>query len=111
MILISLSTIGVIFFLVKHFATLIKELKNYAKFKKTEEFKELKNSNAEVTLMTIPLTLAMSMNVAFIATVLFIPGLWNVIEYIFPVALAMFVLIGVYGLKIYGEYFARIMTK
>lgn len=111
MILIGLSLLWVVFFLVKHFATLIKELRNYAKFKKTEEFTKLKNSNAEVTLMTIPLTLAMSMNVAFIAMILFVPGLWNVIEYIFPIALAVFALIGIYGLKIYGEYFARIMTK
>lgn len=111
MILISLATIWVIFFLIKHFATLIKELKNYAKFKKTEEFTKLKNSNSEVTLMTIPLTLAMSMNVAFIAMILFIPGLWNVIEYIFPIALLVFLAIGIFGLKIYGEYFARIMTK
>jgi len=110
-ILIGLSVIWVVYFLTKHFVTLIKELKNYAKFKKTEEFKKLKNSNTEVTLMNIPLTLAMSMNVAFIAAILFIPGLWNIIEYIFPVALAVFALIGIYGLKIYGEYFARIMTK
>jgi hypothetical protein len=79
--------------LIKHFAVLIKELKNYSKFKKTEEFKKLKNTNEEVTLMSIPLTLAMSMNVAFIAAILFIPGLWNIIEYIFPIALLVFLAI------------------
>ena len=111
MILISLSTIATVFFLVKHFATLIKELKNYIKFKKTEEYTKLKNSNEEVTLMTLPLTFAMSMNVAFIAMLLFVPGLWNVIEYIFPIALLVFAWVWIWGLKIYGEYFARIMTK
>ncbi len=73
MIMISLATAATVFFLIKHFATLIKELKNYSKFKKTEEFTKLKNSNAEVTLMTLPLTFAMSMNVAFIAMILFVP--------------------------------------
>lgn len=111
MILISLAAAWILFFLYHHLSVLIKQLINYKKFKKTEEFKKLKDTNAEVTLMTIPLTLAMTMNVLFIVAVVFIPWLWNVIEYIFPIALIMFILIWFLGLKIYGQYFARIMTK
>lgn len=65
-ILIISAMIGIIFFLGLHFYTLAKNISKYIKFKKTEEFQKLKNSNEEVTLMSIPLTLAMSMNALFI---------------------------------------------
>jgi hypothetical protein len=76
-----------LFFAVKHIYVLIKEVKNYIKFKKTEEFHKIKDTNKEVTLMSIPLTLAMTMNVLFSLSAMFIPNLWNHIEYIFPFAL------------------------
>lgn len=111
MILIILAAAGILFFLYHHLNVLIRQLINYKKFRKTEEFNALKDTNGEVTLMSIPLTLAMTMNVMFVVAVVFIPGLWNSIEYIFPIALLMFALIWFLGLKIYGQYFARIMTK
>ncbi|HKL44391.1 MAG TPA: hypothetical protein VJ892_03870 [Candidatus Absconditabacterales bacterium] len=111
MLLIVLSALGILFFLYHHLKVLIKQLLIYKKFRKTEEFKSLKDTNNEVALMSIPLTLAMTMNVFFVVSLIFVPGLWNVIEYIFPIALIFFGLIGFLGLRIYGQYFARIMTK
>ncbi|HKL43677.1 MAG TPA: hypothetical protein VJ892_00160 [Candidatus Absconditabacterales bacterium] len=111
MILISLAAVGILFFLYHHLKVLIKQLLIYKKFRRTKEFKKLKDTNGEVSIMSIPLTLAMTMNVMFVVSLVFIPGLWNIIEYIFPIALIFFGLIGFLGLRIYGQYFARIMTK
>jgi hypothetical protein len=60
--------------------------------------------------MVIPLTLAMSVNVSFILGAVFVPNLWNIVEYLFPLAIAAFTAIGVYALKILGNYFTRLMT-
>lgn len=111
MLLIVLSALGILFFLYHHLKVLIKQLLIYKKFRKTEEFKSLKDTNNEVALMSIPLTLAMTMNVFFVVSLIFVPWLWNVIEYIFPIALIFFGLIWFLGLRIYWQYFARIMTK
>ncbi len=86
-------------------------LREYGLFKKTEAYQTLKNSNNEATLMAIPLTLAMSVNVLFILAVIFIPNLWTYIEYLFPVAIFVFLSIGVYALKIFTEYFIRLLVK
>jgi len=109
--LILFAIIWLLFFAIKHIYVLIKELKNYIKFKKTEEFHKIKDTNKEVTLMSIPLTLAMTMNVLFSLSAVFIPNLRNHIEYIFPFALLWFLVIWIYALYIYWEYFSRIMTK
>ena len=41
----------------------------------------------ESQLMALPLALAMSVNVAFVAGAVFVPGLWGVREMLFPLAL------------------------
>jgi hypothetical protein len=70
----------------------------------------LRQSPGEVQLLALPLTLAMSVNVAFILGALFVPGLWSIVEYLFPLALAAFILIAVAALRIYGRYFARLLV-
>jgi hypothetical protein len=110
-ILVIFSIIWIIFFLGLHLYSLYQNLSKFFKFKKTEEFQKLKNSNEEVTLMSIPLTLAMTMNALFIWAAIFIPKLWTVIEYIFPLAIVGFVAIWIYALKLYWEYFTRLMVK
>ena len=44
--------------------------------------------------MAIPLTFGMTMNVFFVLAATLIPGLWSVIEYIFPLAIMGFLIIG-----------------
>ena len=73
MVLIVLSALGILFFLYHHLKVLIKQLLIYKKFRKTEEFKSLKDTNSEVALMSIPLTLAMTMNVFFVVSLIFVP--------------------------------------
>jgi len=73
MILISLAAVGILFFLYHHLKVLIKQLLIYKKFRRTKEFKKLKDTNGEVSIMSIPLTLAMTMNVMFVVSLVFIP--------------------------------------
>jgi len=67
--------------------------------------------NAEVMLMTLPLTFAMTINVCFIFGAVFVPGLWGVVEYLFPFALIGFATVGYFSIKIFMEYFSRLLTN
>ncbi|NPA28123.1 MAG: hypothetical protein GXN91_03645 [Epsilonproteobacteria bacterium] len=97
--------IGIIYFAYKHISLLIKNIIAYNHFKKTEAFQKMKGTLAEITLMAIPLTYAMTINVLFILGALFVPGLWNIVEYLFPLALLGFFAVGIYAGKIFFEYF------
>lgn len=109
--LVILALSGIVFFAFNHFRLLLWNLREYRLFKQTEAFTKLKQSNAEVSLMAIPLTLSMSINVSFTLGAVFVPGLWNHVEALFPFSLAAFLAIGVYALKIYTVYFSRIIFR
>jgi len=110
-ILLSGSLIAIALLAILHFRLLFWNISEYRKFKKTDAFQALMKSNREISLMVIPLTLAMSVNVAFVLGAVFVPGLWNVVEYLFPFAIASFLAVGIYALKILGDYFSRIFIK
>lgn len=101
----------ILFFAYHHFRLLFWNLREYGAYKKTAGYQDLKSSNAEVSLMAIPLTLAMSINVSFILGAVFVPGLWNYVEYLFPFAILGFLAVGVYGLNIFITYFTRIIAN
>ena len=109
-VLSVMSMLAILVFAFLHFKLLILNVREYIKFRKTEDFKNLVNSNAEVTLMALPLAFAMSINVSFVVGALFVPGLWNIVEYLFPFALIGFMTVGYYALKIFLEYFNRILV-
>jgi hypothetical protein len=110
-LLLIISLLGILYFSYRHFKTLILNIRELRSFKKSEEYEKIKTSNAEVTLMAIPLTYAMSVNVVFIFGALFVPGLWSYVEYLFPFSLMAFLAIGIYALKIFSEYFSRLIIK
>lgn len=110
-LLVVVALIGILYFAYKHVKMLVWNLQEYGKFKETEEYLKLKSSNNEVTLMAIPLTYAMLVNVIFIIGAVFVPGLWNYVEYLFPFATIAFIAIGVYGLKLFLVYFSRLIIK
>ncbi len=93
-----------------HFKLLFWNIKEFAKYKKTEAYEKMRNSNNEVQLFTIPLTLAMTINVLFIIGALFVPHLWGFVEYMFPLAIVAFSITGYYTSKIFLEYFGRLMA-
>jgi hypothetical protein len=90
-----------------HIALMIWNTREFSLFKKTEAYHKLRDSSAEISLMVVPLTMAMTVNVLFVNSSLLIPGLWEVIEYMFPLAMTAFVAIGIYALRILGDYFVR----
>ncbi|WP_121626543.1 TsoY family (seleno)protein [Poseidonibacter antarcticus] len=110
-VLVVGAMLATFFFIYKHFELLIWNIKEYRKFKKSEAFKRLKKTNSEVSLMAIPLTFGMSMNTSFILAALTIPGIYGIIEYIFPFALVCFFIIAFYALKIYLEYFTHMLIS
>jgi len=108
-LLSAFSLVMIIAFAFFHFKLLIWNTKQFLMYKKTDTYKDLKNSNAEITLMTIPLTYTMTINVCFILGAVFVPGLWGIVEYLFPFALIGFVVSGFYALKIFFNYFSRLL--
>lgn len=91
--------------------SLIWNLRRYAQFRKTDAYTALRASNAETQLMAIPLALAMVVNGGFIVGLVFVPGLWGVVEYLFPLAMIAFLVIGAYGLAIMRDFFGRVLIK
>jgi hypothetical protein len=61
--------------------------------------------------MAIPLTLAMTVNVLFALGATLVPGLWNWVEFVFPLPLLAFTAIGIYALRIFGSFFSRILAE
>lgn len=109
-VLLTIVLTVIVFFSLLHFRLLFWSIREYREYRKNEAYEMLRNSNAEVQLMAIPLTLAMSVNVSFILGALFMPGPWGVVEYLFPVAMLAFGAIGIFALKILGEYFTRVIS-
>jgi len=103
--------VWIIYFAFTHLKLLFWNLKRLKAFRWTKECKALKWWNTEVTFMSIPLTLAMTINVLFILWAIFIPKLWVIVEYLFPGALVWFALVWVLALKLFSEYFLRLITQ
>jgi len=106
-----LCALGILFFAFLHFKLLLWNIKQFSLYKKTSAYQSMVTSNAEVTLMTIPLTFAMTINVCFVIGALFVPKLWSVVEYLFPFAILAFFFFFYYALKIFMDYFSRLIIK
>ncbi|ERS83369.1 hypothetical protein Q667_19140 [Marinobacter sp. C1S70] len=101
---------GIGFFSLLHFQLLIWNLRQFSQFRKTPAYHQLRNSNSETQLLAGPLTLAMTINVGFILGLTFVPALWSVVEWLFPVALLSFVLIGAWALALLRDFWGRVLV-
>ncbi len=101
---------GIAYFASAMVASLVWNVGQYRRFARTPKAAMLRNSNGEVQLLAMPLAFAMSINVGFICGLVFVPGLWSVIEFLFPFALLSFLLIGVWALSLVGNFWGRILT-
>ena len=108
---VAFSLVFIIAFAFLHFKLLIWNTKQYNLYKKTASYQELINSNSQITLMTIPLTFAMTINVCFVLGAVFVFVLWGSVEFLFPFALIGFMVVGYFALKIFFEYFSRLLIK
>jgi hypothetical protein len=109
--LLVVDLLAVLLFAFVHFHLLAKSLRAYWRFRRTPAYASLRQSNGEVSLMAIPLTLSMSINLVFVLGALFVPGLWGLVEWLFPFALMAYVAVGFYALRIYGAYFTRLLIR
>jgi hypothetical protein len=108
--LIILSYAGIVFYSFQHFRLLVWNIREYRGFSRTDSYAKLRESDGEVQLMAIPLTYAMSINVMFMLGALFVPGLWSIVEYLFPFAMLAFLLVGIYAGAIFLAFFSRVIA-
>jgi hypothetical protein len=108
--LLTATLLTITYFAVRHVRLLIAALRAHRRFTRGLGHEQLRTTNAEVSLMAIPLTLAMTVNVAFIVAALAIPGLWSVKEYLFPLALLALAAIGVLAVRTFGRYVTRTLA-
>ncbi len=108
---IAAAMAGIAFFAVLNLQKLFWNISAFNQFRKTDAYNTLRNSNAETTLLAYPLALAMSVNGLFIVGLVFVPGLWNIVEYLFPFAMAAFLAIGAFALLIIGDFLGRVLSK
>jgi hypothetical protein len=108
---ILVAVTGIAGFAILNIRLLIWNLRQLSTFSKTEKFEKLVNSNAETTLLAMPLVLAMTVNAMFILGLVFVPGLWTVVEYMFPLALIAFALIGWIAFRRIGAFLGRVLSE
>ncbi|BBP44838.1 hypothetical protein THMIRHAS_02110 [Thiosulfatimonas sediminis] len=118
-LLVQLYMLGATFSAILHFVLLSRWFKGFNGFRQTSAYQTLKNSNAEVQLMAIPLTLTMSMNVFFILGAMYIPGLFSSVSLFgMEAQLIDFMMVGagiyfsgmlVLALKIFSVYWMRLV--
>lgn len=94
-----------------HFALLFWNRREQRLARQEDAWSRFVNTPAEVQLMSQPLTLAMTVNVCFALGAALVPGLWPVVEWLFPLALLVFVALGYWSLKIYGRYLGRMLVE
>lgn len=108
---IVIAYIGIAVFAFLNVKSLLWNLSALAAFKKTEAYEKLRTSNAESTLMAQPLAMAMTVNALFIVGLVFVPGLWTVVEYLFPLAMIAFGLIAWVAFRILGDFLGRVLSQ
>ena len=108
---IGVAVTGIAGFAFLNIKLLVWNLSQLSAFSKTEKFDKLVNSNAETTLLAMPLALAMTVNAMFILGLVFVPGLWGVVEYLFPLALVAFTLIGWIAFRRIGAFLGRVLSE
>ena len=104
---ILLGVAGIAVFGGMNLYLLLWNLRRVGGFAASDRGRALIASNAQTQMMAMPLALAMSVNVGFILGLVFVPGLWSVVEYLFPAALVAFLAIGALALRQLGAFVAR----
>lgn len=106
---IILAMAGIAFFSFLNLKALVWNLAALQRFKRTDAYQALMQSNAQSTILAAPLAIAMSINGLFIVGLVFVPQLWSVVEYLFPLAMVAFVLNTIWAFRLIGRFLGRIM--
>ena len=102
---------GIAFFGFLNLKSLFWNIGQYRAFRQTAAYDQLRQTNAETQLLAMPLALAMGINVAFIIGLVFVPQLWLIVEYMFPVAMIAFLIVGAMAFRLIGDFLGRVLTK
>lgn len=108
---ILVAVTGIAGFAFLNIKMLIWNLSRFREFKKTEIYTKLVNSNGETQLLAMPLALAMTVNAGFVLGLVFVPGLWSVVEYLFPLAMIAFALIAYLAFRQIGDFLGRVLSE
>lgn len=108
---ILVAVTGIAGFAFLNIKMLIWNLARFAEFKKTDAYNTLLTTNGETQLLAMPLALAMTVNAGFIIGLVFVPGLWNVVEYLFPAALIAFALVSYLAFRRIGHFLGRVLSE
>jgi hypothetical protein len=109
--LVAVALAGIVWFAIRHIQLMIWNLRACAAERRGPRGTCAPSGAAEVTMMAAPLAGAMSINVMFVLGALFVPGLWSVVEWLFPGALAGFAVMGYFALRILTRYLARMLVE
>lgn len=109
-IAISVAMIGIAVFSFLNIKALLWNLAALKGFKATDGYKKLTSSNAQASLLAMPLAIAMSINAMFIVGLVFVPKLWTIVEYLFPLAMVAFFINAMWALKMMGGMIARYLA-
>lgn len=108
---VLLAMVGIAVFAFLNVKYLAWNLSALSAFRKTDAYAKLRASNGETTLLAGPLAAAMTINAMFIVGLVFVPGLWGIVEYLFPLALAAFLGLGLWAFSLIGDFLGRVLTK
>jgi hypothetical protein len=95
---------GIAIFAYLNIKLLIFNLRKFAAFRRSDNFEAFASSNAGSQVLAMPLALAMTVNVGFIIGLTFVPGLWSIVEYMFPAAIVAFLAIGYIAFRELGHF-------
>ncbi|WP_050527957.1 TsoY family (seleno)protein [Pseudorhodobacter aquimaris] len=108
--MILIAALGVAIFAVLNLKMLFWNIGRLNRFKKTDGYSKLIGTNAQSQLTALPLAIAMTVNVGFILGLVFVPGLWGVVEYLFPLAMIAFALTAWLAFAQIGSFVAQVLT-
>ncbi|WP_294619039.1 hypothetical protein [uncultured Roseovarius sp.] len=103
--------LGIAAMAILNIKSLIWNIAALRRFMKTQAYNDLRKTNGETTLLAAPLASAMTINVGFILGLVFVPGLWGIVEYLFPLALVAFLGLGVWAFRLIGHFLGRVLTQ
>lgn len=109
--LIAISVTGVAVFAALHVRLLIWNIVRFRHWHPSEAAITMRRSNSGSSIMAAPLTYAMVINVGFIVGAVFVPGLWERAELLFPFALLGFAAIGVYAMRLFSGFMTQMIVE
>lgn len=84
-IMIGIAAAAILFFAWHSLRPLFWNIAHLGRLKQTEAHVARNASNAETRMMALPSAIAISISVRFNLGLVFVSGLWGVVEYLFPV--------------------------